>query len=100
MTDGDAIKQFTESARRTEEYMSKISNGIEKMNDTNILHARAIDVFKGELQRNNTILKEQVDKNTIAINSFLSFNKYVFLLLIGALIILSGAEKVLSMISP
>ena len=90
MRNEDIIKMFSDSLKSNEEYMSRISIGIEKMNDQNILHQKSLDVLTQAIAQNSKIAEVSAG----AIQQFLSFNGKIFLLLITAIIILAGVEKI------
>jgi len=83
MTKDDLIQKFIEMNEKTITFMDKVSSVLEELNDNNKLHKQAIDV--------NTQATKEMTK---------AFNKiwYIFLLIILALIVLAGAEKVLKFI--
>ncbi len=83
MTKDDLIQKFIEMNERSIVFMDKVSSVLTELNDNNKLHKQAIDI--------NTQATKEMTR---------SFNKiwYIFLLIILALIVLAGAEKVLKFI--
>jgi len=83
MTKDDLIQKFIDLNERSIVFMDKVSSVLSELNDNNKLHKQAIDI--------NTQATKEMTK---------AFNKiwYVFLLVILALIVLAGAEKVLKFI--
>lgn len=73
----DANKKMTD-------YMGQVANAIHSMNDNNILHRKAIEV--------NTDATKQM---TVAVKSQLSLTKWILIVLVLAIVVLAGAEKVL-----
>ena len=67
--------------------MDRIATGIEKMNDSNVLHRKAIEI--------NSEATHQMVTETKAL---LSFVRWIVVVLVLALIVLAGAEKALKFI--
>ena len=65
-------------------YMAHIADALQNINDSNTLHANAID-------ENTTEIKNMVKVNS----SFLDFVRWILIVLVLAIIVLAGAEKVL-----
>lgn len=75
--------------REMTKYMANIAGALENINDSNTLHAGAIN--------NNT----QAIQNMVEVNSsFLKFIRWILVVLVAAIIVLAGAEKVLEFIPP
>lgn len=74
--DEKLLEVLIENNTYTNQFMESIKVGVEKMNDQNILHTRAVEA------------------NTKATNDFLSMQSKIQLLLIVALIILAGVKSV------
>jgi hypothetical protein len=69
--------------------MANVSNALEKINDTNLLHADAIS-------ENTKAITAMVNTN----NGFLKIFRYVFILIIMALVVLAGAQEALKFLPP
>jgi len=95
MRNEEVIKLLMEQVKRSEEQMDQVVIGIKQMNDTNMLHTKTLDILTTSIQANNKITEE--NKNSI--NQFLNFNKYIYLLLIIAIIVLAGAKQALEFFS-
>jgi len=65
-------------------YMAHIASALEDINDANTLHANAIN-------ENTTEIKNMIKVNS----SFLGFIRWILIVLVLAIIVLAGAEKVL-----
>jgi len=65
------------------------------MNDTNMLHTKTLDILTTSIQNNTRVTED----NKNAINQFLNFNKYIYLLLVIAIIVLAGAKQALEFFS-
>jgi hypothetical protein len=63
--------------------MANIANSLQNINDSNLLHSKTID--------DNTLsIKKMVEVN----GSFLKMFRFILIIVVAALIILAGAEKV------
>lgn len=80
ITKDDLVLKFIELNKKSNLFMERVSNVLIQLNDNNKLHKQAID--------NNTEATKELVK---------SFNRIwaAFFIIILALIVLSGAEKVL-----
>lgn len=76
MKNDQLLKILVENNEYTKQFMESIKVGVEKMNDQNILHTKAVEA------------------NTKATNDFLNMQSKIQLLLIIALIILAGVKSV------
>lgn len=65
-------------------YMAHIADALQSINDSNTLHANAIN-------DNTTEIKNMIKVNS----SFLGFIRWILIVLVLAIIVLAGAEKVL-----
>lgn len=75
--------------REMTKYMANIAGALENINDSNTLHAGAIN--------SNT----QAIQNMIEVNSsFLTFVRWILIALVASIIVLAGAEKVLQFLPP
>lgn len=75
--------------REVAKYMANIAVALENINDSNLLHANAIS-------RNTEVVKNMVEVNS----SFLKFIRWILIVLVAAIIVLAGAEKVLEFLPP
>lgn len=75
--------------REVAKYMANIAGALENINDTNVLHANAIN-------KNSEVVKNLVEVNS----SFLKFIRWILIVLVAAIIVLAGAEKVLDFLPP
>lgn len=80
MTNKELTDKFIDLSEKSVLYMEKLSNVMKSLNDNNRLHAKALEV--------NTNATQEMTK---------SFNRiwYILWIVIVALIVLAGAEKVL-----
>lgn len=69
--------------------MANIANALSQINDSNILHSGAIN-------SNTQAITNMVEVN----NSFLKFVRWILVVLVAAIIVLAGAEKVLQFLPP
>ena len=90
MTKDDLIQKFIEMNERTITFMDKVSLVLEELNDNNKLHKQAIDV--------NTQATKEMTQTTREMIKHLNKIWYILFLVILALIVLAGAEKVLKFI--
>ena len=81
------IDELLTHNREVARYMATIGGTLEKLNDTNLLHANAIS-------SNSAVIKDMVAVNT----SFLRYVRWILVTVILALIVLAGAEKALDFI--
>jgi len=90
MKKDDLIQKFIEMNEKTITFMDKVSSVLEELNDNNKLHKQAIDVNTQATKEMTQITKEMIKH----------LNKiwYILFLVILALIVLAGAEKVLKFI--
>ena len=88
MTKDELTNKFIELNQKTVKYMGQVSNVLYQLNDNNKLHRQAIDV--------NTVATKDMASSTKEMTK--SFNKVWIILwvIILALIVLAGAEKVLN----
>ena len=88
MTKDELTNKFIELNEKTVKYMGQVSNVLYQLNDNNKLHRQAIDV--------NTVATKDMASSTKEMTK--SFNKVWIILwvIILALIVLAGAEKVLN----
>ena len=70
-------------------YMAHIADALQSINDSNTLHANAIN-------SNTTEIKNMIKVNS----SFLDFVRWILIVLVLAIIVLAGAEKVLDFLPP
>lgn len=75
--------------REVAKYMANIAGALENVNDSNLLHANAIS-------KNTEVVKNMVEVNS----SFLKFIRWILIVLVAAIIVLAGAEKVLEFLPP
>jgi hypothetical protein len=80
-------KMFIEAFNRMTNELSKTNEGIQRLNDSNVLHNDYVEKQTLEIR----LLKKEL-------MNFLSFNKYLLLIAFLALVVLSGAEKVIEII--
>jgi hypothetical protein len=80
MTKDELTLKFIDLSEKSTKYMERVSNVLYELNDSNKLHKQAIDI--------NTLATKEMTK---------SFNKvwYILWIVILALVVLAGAEKVL-----
>ena len=83
------IDELLTHNREVAKYMSNIAGALENINDSNVLHANAITA-------NTTVIKSMVEVNS----SFLRFIRWILIVLVAAIIVLAGAEKVLQFLPP
>ncbi len=83
------IDELITHNREVAKYMSNIAVALSKVNDSNVLHANAIT-------GNTSIIKNMVEVNS----SFLNFIRWILVVLVLAVIVLAGAEKILKFIPP
>ncbi len=76
MKNDQLLEILVENNQHTREFMESIKHGVEKMNDQNILHTKA------------------VEDNTKATNAFLMYQARIQLVLIIAIIILAGVKSI------
>jgi hypothetical protein len=88
MTKDELTNKFIELNEKSVKYMGQVSNVLYQLNDNNKLHRQAIDV--------NTVATKDMASSTKEMTK--SFNKVWIILwvIILALIVLAGAEKVLN----
>ncbi|MCL4482633.1 MAG: hypothetical protein M1445_08480 [Bacteroidetes bacterium] len=96
MTKNKFIDELIGLQKTTNEYMSKFSIAIEKLNDSNLLHHQAIDTNTRATRDMTVAIKSQ----TSAIQSQQALIKWVVIALVLAIILLAGAEKILKFIPP
>ena len=83
----DLVMMFIETQRKTSEFMGRVSTAIEKLNDSNILHVQALQI--------NT---RATEKMTTAVESQQNTFKWILMIIIMALVVLAGAEKIIEFI--
>jgi len=86
MKQAEIIKLFMSHQRKQTKSLESIKESMQSINDTNVLHLETNQKFSGDI--------DKLVKSTDKIEKV--FSK-AFLLVIAALIVLAGAEKVLSL---
>ena len=88
MTKDELTNKFIELNQKTVKYMGQVSNVLYQLNDNNKLHRQAIDI--------NTVATKDMASSTKEMTK--SFNKVwvILWIIVLALIVLAGAEKVLN----
>jgi len=88
MTKDELTNKFIELNEKSVKYMGQVSNVLTQLNDNNKLHKQAIDI--------NTVATKDMASSTKEMTK--SFNKVwvILWIIVLALIVLAGAEKVLN----
>jgi len=88
MTKDELTNKFIELNEKSVKYMGQVSNILYQLNDNNKLHKQAIDI--------NTVATKDMASSTKEMTK--SFNKVwvILWIIVLALIVLAGAEKVLN----
>ncbi len=87
LTKDDLIKIIIEGNRQMTEATMGVKDALRDLNDNNVLHRQALD-------NNTRVIRDMVQCNEAVMNMI----KWVFLLIIAALVVLAGAEKVFELL--
>lgn len=92
------IAEIIDSNRKITEFTGKVASALDAINDSNILHKQSIEHIGEKTDENRAAIIEQAQaiKRLVEVNNkFLAIFRWMIITLVGAIIILAGAEKAL-----